>query len=112
MFRGKAGHVRASGTGGRHGSRGSAIRGQTLVIAIMVMFILGTIGAVFVAMVARNLLRSERSSNADVVAQLAEAGIRYADSMLTTSEEGADWRPVPDNDGVLLNPDGTVRLGP
>ena len=96
---------------GASGLTMSARRGQTLVIAIMVMFILATIGAVFVAMVARNLFRSERFSNVDVVAQLAEAGIRYADDMLTTSEEGADWRPKPDNDGVELNPDGTVRLG-
>ncbi|MGQ9455139.1 MAG: PulJ/GspJ family protein [Armatimonadota bacterium] len=85
--------------------------GQTLVIAVMVMFILAAIGAVFVAMVARNLLRSQRYSEMDVVAQLAEAGIRYADIMLTRSEEGADWRPKPDNDGVQTNPDGTVKLG-
>ena len=98
---------RAESRGRRAGSRG-----QTLVIAIMVMFILATIGAVFIAMVARNLFRSERFSNVDVVAQLAEAGIRYADSMLTSSEDGADWRPRPDNDGVLVNPDRTVQFGP
>ncbi len=86
-------------------------RGQTLVIAIMVMFILAAVGAVFVAMVARNLLRSQRFSDIDVVAQLAEAGVRYADTMLTRSEEGADWRPKPDNDGVETNPDGTVKIG-
>lgn len=74
-------------------------RGQTLVIAIMVMFILAVVAAVFIALVARNMFRSERSSRADSVAQIAEAGIRYADEMLTTSEEGADWRPVPDGVG-------------
>lgn len=76
-------------------------RGQTLVIAIMVMFILSVVAAVFIALVARNLFRSERFSNVDVVAQIAEAGIRYADQMLTSSEDGADWRPVPDNHGVI-----------
>jgi len=74
-------------------------RGQTLVIAIMVMFILAVIAAVFIALVAQNLRRSERSANADAVAQIAEAGIRYADEMLTSSEDGADWRPIPDNRG-------------
>ena len=74
--------------------------GQTLIIAIMVMFIVALIAAVFIGLVARNLFSSERYSNIDEVTQIAEAGIRYADRMLTTSEDGADWRPVPDNDGV------------
>lgn len=78
-------------------------RGQTLVIALMVMFILAIIGAIFIVIVAKNLFRSERYSNADAVAQIAEAGIRYADEMLTTSEEGADWRPTPDDCGAATH---------
>ena len=77
----------------------SARRGQTLVIAIMVMFILAVVSAVFIALVGRNLFRSERLSNVDAVAQIAEAGVRFADKMLTSSEDGADWRPKPDNLG-------------
>ncbi|MCE5315700.1 MAG: hypothetical protein ABFD49_07945 [Armatimonadota bacterium] len=73
--------------------------GQTLIIAIMVMFILAVISAVFIALVARNLFRSERFSHVDSVAQIAEAGVRYADKMLVSGEDGADWRPVPDNYG-------------
>jgi hypothetical protein len=95
----------------RHSRLPLGRHGQTLVIAIMVMFILAAVGAVFVAMVGRNLLRSQRFSDIDIAAQLAEAGIRYADTMLTRSEEGADWRPKPDNDGVVTNPDGTVQIG-
>ncbi len=87
-------------------------RGQTLVIALMVMFILAVVAAIFIALVARNLFRSERFSNVDVVAQIAEAGIRYADKMLTSSEDGADWRPVPDNLGILVNPDNTPTTDP
>ena len=92
-------------------------RGQTLVIAIMVMFIVAMISAVFIAMVARNLLRSSRSSNVSSVSQIAEAGIRYADMMLTSSEEGADWRPKPDNLGIeqtsdLPNPAATPQVMP
>jgi hypothetical protein len=85
-------------------------KGQTLVIAIMVMFLLAMVAAVFIGIVARNLFRSERFSNVDAVAQIAEAGVRYADKMLTTSEDGADWRPQPENDGVEKNPDGTIIM--
>lgn len=74
-----------------------ARRGQTLIIAIMVMFILALVATVFIALVGRNLTRSERMSDTDAVASIAEAGTRYADEMLTTSEDGADWRPAPDN---------------
>lgn len=80
-------------------------RGQTLVIAIMVMFLVALVAAVFLGLVARNLFRAERYSKIDEVAQIAEAGIRYADKMLTSGEEGADWRPVPDNIGVTNIPD-------
>lgn len=84
--------------------------GQTLVIAIMVMFLLAMVAAVFIGIVARNLFRSQRFANVDAVAQIAEAGVRYADRMLTSSEYGADWRPDPDNNGVETNPDGTLLL--
>ena len=63
----------------------------------MVMFILALVATVFIALVGRNLTRSGRMSDTDAVASIAEAGVRYADEMLTTSEDGADWRPAPDN---------------
>lgn len=83
-------------------------RGQTLIIAIMVMFILAVLATVFIALVARNLARSQRMSNTDAVAAIAEAGIRYADEMLTTSEDGADWRPAPDNAALATPGDATT----
>ncbi|MBQ7525552.1 MAG: hypothetical protein IJT09_03890 [Abditibacteriota bacterium] len=73
--------------------------GQTLIISIMIMFILAIIATLFVAIVARNLIQSGRSAQSDAVAQIAAAGINYADQMLTSSEDGADWRPIPDNLG-------------
>lgn len=88
----------------------SRSRGQALVIAIMVMFLLAVVAAVFIGIVARNLFRSQRFANVDAVAQLAEAGIRYADKMLTTSEYGADWRPVPENHGVLVDANGNIQM--
>lgn len=75
--------------------------GQTLVISIIVMFLLAVLAGVFVALVARNLGRAKRMSSSDVVYQIAETGIKYADTMLTSGEDGADWRPVPDNTPAL-----------
>lgn len=72
-----------------------ARRGQTLVIALAVLFALLLIGGVFVTFVARNLAASARSRDTQGTQALAEAGIRYCDEMLTNSEDGADWRPNP-----------------
>lgn len=72
-------------------------RGQSLVIALMVMFLLVFIGVVFVLVVAKNQGRTARSKDVLEAQYLAEAGINYADTMLRTSEDGADWRPTPSN---------------
>ncbi|MDO8588160.1 MAG: hypothetical protein Q7T82_14125 [Armatimonadota bacterium] len=71
-------------------------RGQSLILAIVIMFLLSFLGVIFIAMVTRNLFRAGRSSEMLKVEQLARAGIEYADMMLTRSEEGADWRPEPE----------------
>jgi len=71
--------------------------GQTMVIAVMVMFLLSTLGAIFIAVLGRNMTRSQRHADTLSAQYLAEAGIRYADSQLTYGPDGADWRPVPDN---------------
>lgn len=72
-------------------------RGQSLIIALTVMFIMMFLGTVFVTLLTRNLRSSIRSGDVLNARQLAEAGIRYADRMLTYGADGADWRPVPDN---------------
>lgn len=76
-------------------------RGQTLLLALVVMFLLVVLGAIFIVVVSRNLTATSRSTEANEALYLAEAGIRYADKMLTQSELGADWRSVPDNQGAL-----------
>lgn len=79
--------------------------GQTLVIALLVSFVLLVLGAVFISVIARNLLnvRTARERlNADY---FAEAGIRYAVDQLVNSEFGADWRPTPDNSNNPNDPD-------
>jgi len=73
--------------------RGSR-RGQSLIVAVIVMFVLLFIGAVFVGLVARNLLNSGRAKDTVSATQFAEAGIKYADYFLQNSPLGADWRPA------------------
>jgi hypothetical protein len=72
-----------------------AQRGQTLIVAIAILFVLLFIGGVFVAQVGRNLTVSGRSRQIQQATELAEAGIRYCQDQLVSSEEGADWRPEP-----------------
>lgn len=82
-----------SAVGGKLRSR----KGQSLIIALSVMFILVFLGTVFVTLVARNLTSAVRSGDVLIARQLAEAGINYANRMLTYSDDGADWRPEPAN---------------
>ena len=86
--------LRSFGEGGSPGVGGSE-RGQSLILALLIMFLLVFLGGVFVALIARNLGRTQRSSETLSADYLAEAGIRYASDQLTYSEDGADWRPVP-----------------
>jgi hypothetical protein len=92
-------------------SSGKRLRGesgQSLVLAIIVMFLLVFVGIVFVLLVARNQGRAGRSKDALAAQYLAEAGVNYADGMLRNSEEGADWRPVPDDLGFTVNAAGQL----
>lgn len=70
-------------------------RGQSLIVALIVMFALLFIGGIFVGLVARNLLNTGRASDTLSAAAFAEAGLRYVDNNLQHSPEGADWRPEP-----------------
>lgn len=71
----------------------NARRGQTIVIALLVLLLIGFIGGVFVAIVTRNLQSSHRSNRVQSADYYAEAGVRFADENLTFSLDGADWRP-------------------
>jgi hypothetical protein len=70
-------------------------RGQVIVAAIAILFLLAFIASIFLVLISRNLNRAGRGSDVTQAQYLAEAGIRYADSLLTNSAEGADWRPEP-----------------
>ncbi len=69
--------------------------GQTLVVALAVLFILLFVGGAFVVNVARNLANSRRGSDTSGALALAQAGLKYCDEELTGSADGADWRPIP-----------------
>ena len=71
----------------------SARRGQTIIVALLVLLLIGFIGGVFVAIVTRTLQSSGRMVRVQSADFYAEAGIRFADQQLTTSLDGADWRP-------------------
>lgn len=70
-----------------------AQQGQTIVVALLVLLLIGFIGGVFVAIVTRTLQSSGRMVRVQSADFYAEAGIRFADQQLTTSLDGADWRP-------------------
>jgi len=69
--------------------------GQSLVVAIIVMFLLIFLAAIFVSVLARGLRQTERTSDVTAADQLAQAGIDYANDQLVNSPDGADWRPDP-----------------
>ena len=77
-------------------------RGQSLIVALLVMFLLIFIGAIFVSMLARNIGRSQRSGETQSADYIAEAGINFADEQLTYSPDGADWRPSPSYPRVVM----------
>lgn len=72
-----------------------AQRGQTLIVALAILFVLLIIGGIFVTMIGRNLTETARSRDDQSAEAFAHAGILYCSSQLETSPEGADWRPTP-----------------
>ena len=74
-------------------ARGQA--GQSISVAVIVLFLLMFLGAVFIAIVAGNIKSAQRATAASTAGRFAEAGIKYLDEQLNTAPEGADWRPAP-----------------
>ena len=72
---------------------GHARRGQTIVVALLVLLLLGLVGAVFVTIVARNLVNARHANRVVTADYYARAGITFTDAQLTYSPDGADWRP-------------------
>jgi len=68
-------------------------RGQTLVIAVIILGVLLILGTAFAGIIYRNITQAGRSVERNIGADLAEAGIKYAHNQLLNSDDGADWRP-------------------
>ena len=79
--------------------------GQSLIAAIIVLFLLLVLGAAFVALVGNNLRNARQTARRNASDFYSEAGIRFMDEQLTKSTYGADWRPVPDNLTATQDPD-------
>ncbi len=83
--------------------RNRTLRGQTLIIALVIMGILMVLGLVFVGIVSRNIRQAGDAGLRAVASDLSEAGIRYAQAQFVNSRLGADWRGEP----IELAPIGT-----
>ncbi len=62
-------------------------------IAILVLFAVATLAALFAAIISSHLAQTGRRTDVVQLRNIAEAGLRFANEQLTYSLEGADWRP-------------------
>ncbi len=83
----------------------AAQRGQTLIVALLVLFALLFLGGVFVTRIARNLVQSGQSQKSSESNVLAKAGLDYCNQQLDSSPQGADWRPTPTPPTNTQDPD-------
>ncbi|MFN3648086.1 MAG: hypothetical protein ACK47B_00790 [Armatimonadota bacterium] len=70
-------------------------RGQTIVVAIAILFLLILVGSIFITTVVQNLRRVTAQGERNDALTLALAGLRYAGQQFAASPAGADWRPTP-----------------
>lgn len=85
-------------------------RGQTLIIALLVLGVLLILSAVFAGILNRAIRGASLASGRATASDFAEGGIRYAHGQLLGSELGADWRGIPTTvldlgGGVTRDPD-------
>ena len=80
-------------TGRRIVQRGQTQRGQSIVVALLVLLLLGLVGALFVTVIARNIINAGHANRVQTSDTYSAAGIAYADAQLSHSVDGADWRP-------------------
>ncbi|MDH4179680.1 MAG: hypothetical protein OEV33_04160, partial [Armatimonadota bacterium] len=81
----------ATGLWGRSGRR--ATSGQALLIAVLILFAVATLGALFAGIIGAQISQVARQSDMVALRNIAEAGLRLANEQLTYSPAGADWRP-------------------
>ena len=82
-------------TSGRKGNTNRARqRGQALMIAVLVLFAVATLAALFAAIISSQLAQVGRHTDVVALRNVTEAGLRFANEQLSYSIEGADWRPA------------------
>ena len=81
----------------RHSQR-QGERGQSLTVALIVLFLLLFLAGLFIVLVVNNLKDSRASGQRSQSNKYAQAGLNYLDEQLLKSAQGADWRPRPDCD--------------
>src|SRR5687767_5171296 len=75
--------------------RAAGQAGQSVAVAVIVLFLLLFLAGIFIAIIAGNIKNTQRATNTSAGGRFSEAGIKYLDEQLTNSPEGADWRPQP-----------------
>lgn len=76
-------------------NRSGRERGQTIIVALIILGLLLILGFVFIGIVNRSIQSGVRTLARTRANDVAEAGVRYAHRQLLQSEEGADWRGTP-----------------
>ena len=96
-------------------------RGQTLIIAVIIMGVLLILGIAFAAVINRNVTETRRSTQRTLAGDFARLGVEYAHAQLQTSSLGADWRPAAtpiagpttkDPDALYLRPGSGLAVEP
>src|SRR5579862_3214192 len=80
-------------------------RGQTLVMALIILGVLLILGVVFIAVVSNNIKQTVRTNRRSVAYDAAEAGIRYVHAQMLNTVAGADWRQKPSSPVLQTDPD-------
>ncbi|HEY3415522.1 MAG TPA: hypothetical protein VGM23_01445 [Armatimonadota bacterium] len=91
-----------------------ASRGQALIIAVLVMFILTGLAGVFIAMINSAMIHAARAEERLKLTKVLQSGLEHAKNEILFSQDGADWRPAagPDlnNPGWIKAPDGFYKI--
>ncbi|HLO99835.1 MAG TPA: hypothetical protein VK171_14670, partial [Fimbriimonas sp.] len=92
-------------------------KGQTIIVALMVLFVLLILGTAFVGILNRTLKGASNAKNRGINNDFAEAGIRYAHGQLVNSDLGADWWGLPSSipevaPNVTRDPDAFMMRPP
>jgi len=77
----------------RRSARRTTSGGQALLIAVLILFAVATLGALFAGIIGAQISQVARQSDMVALRNIAEAGLRLANEQLTYSPKGADWRP-------------------